>query len=111
ATALPGLGWLHAVPGLRVIMPLYAWPLVLLPLAQAAGRGVEVLGTRVGGTRGLVGLALAVGVLAGLVIEDHALDRTVRGVVETPAGVWGLLVPPLLASVAVIGGRLVQRIR
>jgi hypothetical protein len=38
-----GLGWIHSLPAVRYIQPVYAVPLVVLPLTQAAGRGVEVL--------------------------------------------------------------------
>jgi hypothetical protein len=37
------LSWLNDVPPVRLILPFYALPLVVLPLTQAAGRGVEVL--------------------------------------------------------------------
>jgi hypothetical protein len=38
-----GLGWIHSLPAVKYIQPVYAVPLVVLPLTQAAGRGVEVL--------------------------------------------------------------------
>ena len=38
-----GLEWIRDHTYLRYILSLYAWPLVLLPLTQAAGRGVEML--------------------------------------------------------------------
>jgi hypothetical protein len=38
-----GLGWVHSLPAVRFIQPVYAVPLVVLPFTQAAGRGIEVL--------------------------------------------------------------------
>jgi hypothetical protein len=38
-----GLEWIRDHTFLRYILTLYAWPLVLLPLTQAAGRGIEML--------------------------------------------------------------------
>lgn len=38
-----GLEWIRDHTFLRYILSIYGWPLVLLPLTQAAGRGVEML--------------------------------------------------------------------
>src|SRR5204862_316050 len=38
-----GLGWVHHLPGVRFILPLYGMPLVVLPFTQAIGRGIDAL--------------------------------------------------------------------
>lgn len=39
-----GLQWLHELPGVRIILPWYCYPLLVLPLCMAAGFGLQILG-------------------------------------------------------------------
>jgi hypothetical protein len=88
ATAPPGLAWLHRVPGLELIVPRYAWPLVLLPLAQAAGAELGTLATSGGRGAWLVALVVfGAGAIAVRVAYAPPLAR--------------ILLPLVVAAVAV----------
>jgi hypothetical protein len=67
-----GLGWMRRLPLLQYVYPMYCWPLVALPLAQAAGHGVAAVA--VGRERRIVVAALAiifVGALSLFLVEDY----------------------------------------
>jgi hypothetical protein len=112
-TAPPGLTWVGTLPGLAYLIPGYAWPLVVLPLTQAAGAGVALLRDR-----RLALLALAV-VLAGagsllLVADSHvkmpmhlAYGTVFARVLATAEGKLRLVAPLVVAAlVAVAAARL-----
>jgi hypothetical protein len=109
ATAPSGFSWIATLPGLSYLTPTYAWPLVTLPLTQAAGRGVGVLAAR--DERTVAAGALAV-VLAGaaslfLVADSHIrfplhleYGTVLRDVLARPEGMVRLAGPLLLAAIA-----------
>ncbi len=76
ATMPPGLMWLHRIPGLALIIPTYAWSLVVLTLTQAAGSGVRVLSARSG---------WRVGVLAFMLFAASALATLLFAKAYLPA--------------------------
>jgi len=39
----PGFGWLSSTPYIKDILPRYGWPLIVLPIAMAAGSGLDAL--------------------------------------------------------------------
>ncbi|MEN8182968.1 MAG: YfhO family protein, partial [Myxococcota bacterium] len=67
----PGLGWLHEVPGLALILPIYAWIWVMLPLTQAAASGASALSTPTGRRRALPVLAVVFSGSLAVLLVDH----------------------------------------
>ena len=57
--APPGLRWLYNAPGFRLLLPWYAWFLVALPVALAAGEAVWMISRKRGRWR-LLGAAVSV---------------------------------------------------
>ena len=123
--APPGLRWLHSLPLLHYILPSYAWSLVTLPLAQAAGSAVERL-DRPRGRRMLGGRARGRRRRARLVRRDaasasraHVRARPRHGAREASFGAGvapittALAVAALfvLARTALRGARAVRRAR
>jgi hypothetical protein len=110
-TAPPGLGWVGKLPGLVYLTPGYAWPLVVLPLTQAAGRGVEVFG--VSSERRIARLALAVVVVGAVslgLVGDSAIrypmhlayGTVLRRVLAAPEGALRLVASVLLAGLSLL---------
>jgi hypothetical protein len=58
ATVPPGFGWIAQLPGLRLLLPYYAWPLVSLSLTQAAGAAVAGFGEKRGRRAVAMGMLL-----------------------------------------------------
>lgn len=108
STAVFGLGWLHLVPVLKFILPQYGWPLVILPLTQSAGRGLDALSTRRGIVRLLVALALTTAACALVWAiptgpeSRAALGHLGRRALETAAGQARLFGPPLAMLLAAL---------
>jgi hypothetical protein len=107
AVALLGIGWafmppgaasIFSLPGLRLVLPMYAWPLIVLPLTQAVGDGLAALGRPREWRR--VGLALGCFVAAGVTIQ---LLR------NWTTAVW--LAPAACASLALTACLALQRAR
>jgi hypothetical protein len=81
ALAPPGLSVLGGLPGFRLILPMYAWPLVALALAQAAGSGVRALSGPGSLRAGGIALVLLLGLALALVSGAPFAARTVLPVV------------------------------
>jgi len=47
--APPGLGWLNQLPGLKIVLSWYCYPLVVVPLCVAAGFGLQKLNAQCNG--------------------------------------------------------------
>jgi hypothetical protein len=101
--APPGLGWLHALPGVGLILPTYGWPLVTIALTQAAGRAVAGLTER-GSWRAIAGAAVVVllGSTTLLLLDDPKLSKPFATILHSalhgPFGPLRLLLPPLFAA-------------
>jgi hypothetical protein len=112
----PGFAWLHDLPGLRLVLPTYPWPLVLIAVTQAAGQGVANLSERRGRRAVLIAFVLAILgstsllVVAEIVVADIKGDPKLFGtdrfgtglhdVIAGRAGAARLLAPPLFAAAA-----------
>ena len=113
ATMPPGLTWVHDLPALRLVMPTYAWPLVALPLAQAAGAGLVALGSPGGRRAASIGVIV---VWAGLLSLWPAADlnsyfnyaTVLRAALARREGIIRLVVPPMLALLVASAGRLMR---
>jgi hypothetical protein len=70
----PGTAIMRGLPGARLILPLYAWPLIQLVLAQAAGDGMSLLSGPAAARRGATALCvyLAASLVLGLVAPQEA---------------------------------------
>jgi Bacterial membrane protein YfhO len=92
----PGTAFIRELPGARLILPLYAWPLILLGVAQAAGEGVEVLRRANAARAGSIALAglLALALVLRLASADGGLFHTLA---------------PVLAAAAVLAACLLAR--
>ena len=110
-TPPPGFGWVHQIPLVRYVLAGYGLPLLVLPLTQAAGRGLEVV-TSPGGRR-TAALALAIVAIASgslLLLRDDGLAfpwtlrlwTTFRSVVSQPGGLARLVLPPAIALAAIV---------
>jgi hypothetical protein len=102
----PGLGWVARLPGISLILPAYATSLIALVLGQAAGRGVQGAALSREWRPLLVGLFLAlVGVLALWLIKSQPTwslqtAAMVYGALATSSGLARMLLPPMLALLA-----------
>jgi hypothetical protein len=105
-----GAGWLHAVPGLRLIIPTYAWPLVTLMLSQAAGLCIDEVAGASNRRRLHTALALVVAGFASLLLVTDSVTMlgafplrslTVQAL-GTSAGILRLVVPAAIAAAAVV---------
>lgn len=69
-----GLGWLHQLPGVRIILPWYCYSLIVVPLCIAAGYGLQIIASAPRANLLVVPLAVLAGVvLFGLVLAAIAL--------------------------------------
>lgn len=113
ATAPPGLDRVHALPGLRLVMPQYAWSLVALPWALCAGRALDDLaGEGVGALRGRLRLltttvVVGLGALSLRLVSDDpahrlAFRRLLDGALATRDGQLRIAVPLAIALVAAL---------
>jgi hypothetical protein len=57
--------WMNSLPGLRLILPMYAWSLVALPLTQILGDGIDALAGLRTRWSGAIALALTAGIILG----------------------------------------------
>jgi hypothetical protein len=96
STAPPGLAWIAQLPGVSIILPKYAGILVVLPLTQALGAGVEALRDERRGR--------ALGVALALVLAGVASLRLVQNI-SVPSGVLPLR-DALDGALGAAGGRL-----
>ncbi len=116
ATAPPGLAWVQTLPGLHLILPTNAWPLVVLPLTQALGRGVETLSTPRGRRLALIaGVAvILVGGSSLMLVKDappKMFASSLRAAVAEPGG-WVRLAWPAAFAAAVLAACVgLQRMR
>jgi hypothetical protein len=118
-TAPTGLAWLSELPGLRIVLPYYAGGLIALPLAQAAGAGIEALRDRHGARVVLVAPLLVLAGMACLLLVENvgekALTLTVRrtldGALATTDGRIRLAAPLLAAATGVGVWRALQGTR
>ena len=74
--------WMNWLPGLRLILPTYAWSLVALPLTQILGDGVDALA----GLRTRWSGAIAFGLTAGIILGRLTLAPSV---LRPPSAVLG----------------------
>lgn len=118
STALPGLGWLHSVPGLTLIISWYCWVLVILPFTQAAGHAIERIDTPKGRQALLAGAGVALAGITSLWLldaEGHRLGPAFRaaaaeGYVWAPVASGALLLV-LCAGLAWLPERMRETIR
>jgi hypothetical protein len=116
ATAPPGLAWIGRLPGLHVILPVYAWPLVALPLTQAVAMAVEDLDTRAARRALLAGLLLVLGgFLSLMLVRDmdagfgpRPFATAFAQTLAAPSGLLLLVLPPVITAAA-IGATVVLR--
>jgi hypothetical protein len=92
-----GLGWLNDLPPIRLILPFYALPLVLLPLTQAAGTGVEVLARASARVLGLAAAAPLLICLALWLVCFPAAGLTLAAALARTPHTW--LVPALVVVI------------
>jgi len=108
----PGLAWVHDLPGVGLILPIYAWPLIALPMTQAAGRGVRTMSEPeirkwVVLTLGLV----LIGVL-WLVFDRHGRSfEPILSAAISRSGYTGVFWPLVLAAFAMSLGCMLTRTR
>jgi hypothetical protein len=74
--------WMNWLPGLRLILPTYAWPLVALPLTQILGDGIDALAGLRKRWSGVIALALTAVVILGRL-------ATAPSVLQPPSAVLG----------------------
>lgn len=102
----PGFHWIAAVPGVRLIVPTYAWVLIALPLTQAAGAALQQCGTAAGRRRILLALALSSGGLAVLATARDVGWAAILGVRQAALHSRGgllLFAGPFAATAAAVG--------
>jgi hypothetical protein len=93
-----GFGWVNDLPLVSMILPIYALPLIALPLTQAVGRGVEVLAVL---PPRRLGAAIAVPILACLALWLVCAPNILRAVLPAllpSARIW--LAPAVTAVLA-----------
>jgi len=106
AIAPSGLGWVHKLPGMHLIMPNYAWVLITLPLTQAAGNGIAELDTKWGRRCALIALAVVVGSVVWLLLartnvgRKDEFGRVLIGAIKKK-GYWPVLWPVASASIVI----------
>ena len=91
-----GLEWIRDHTFLLYILPIYSWPLILLPLTQAVGRGVEMLTSL---TPRQIGLASAGSLVACLALW---IACGVNPFSMLPPTAFGRLLIPAAAAVAIL---------
>ena len=69
----PGTGWLFAPRATRLILPLYAWALVVLPLTQAAGTALQTAAGRRGRRAIALALVLTLAAIPVLLVSWNVL--------------------------------------
>ena len=116
AAAPPGLAWLHQIPGLRLVLPPYAWSLVVLPLTQAAGTGVVVIRTARGRRFAAIAVALVcAGLLSLMFVSDagplYPFGTSLRSALHQETGIIRLVLPPVVAMLVVLACGVVARSR
>jgi hypothetical protein len=114
----PGLAWVGHLPGLSLVLPIYAPGLIALVLAQCAGRGVEAAREARGRRALLAGLAVTFAGGAALLAIDLREwwprgAEIVRNARSSPQAALRLLLPavvlPAVAVFAALGRKSWQR--
>jgi hypothetical protein len=105
----PGLRWLVGLPGLRLILATYAWPLVLLPLAQAAGEGVRALSAPGGSRVGTIAVALVAAAAWVVSADARPPGDLLRPEMSVALPSWRLLAPALIAVFVVAASVVLRR--
>lgn len=100
----PGTSWVSRLPGAGLILPRYAWALVVLPAALAAGHGLQAF---IAGQRRwplLIGLALVMLATAALLVfgAPALLADAWTKALQNGRTVLMVLIPPLLALISVL---------
>jgi hypothetical protein len=104
-TSFPGLGWLHHVPGLTLILSWYCWVLVVLPFTQAAGRAIERLDSPEGRRAMAVGAGVVLASVSSiglLELDGHRLGSAFT-MAKNEGFVWGPLASSVLLLVLCVG--------
>jgi len=101
STAVPGLGWLHSVPGLTLIISWYCWVLVVLPFTQAAGHAIERIDTPRGRRALLAGAGITLAGMASLWLLDTEGHRL--GPAFSAAAAEGYVWAPVASGVLLLG--------
>lgn len=116
-----GLHWLHELPGVRIVLPWYCYPLVALPLCIAAGYGLQNLLDHLDQRKLRIALGLILALTTVAVLLALPITWRVREAVAQLVGhdiltewlvaplrlnllhlsVWPMLVSPLAALAAV----------
>jgi hypothetical protein len=115
ACAPPGLAWIHDIPGLRLILPTYAWPLVTLALTQAAGSGVAALcESRGRRSTALYVILVIIGATSLFLVRDVAhgpkpFAEPLRQAIAGGAGMIRLAWPMLFAVAALAISSVLQK--
>jgi hypothetical protein len=111
ALKISGLAWVHELPGVGLILPIYAWPLVTLPLTQTAGRGIRALSEPDIGKWIVLALGLVLIGVLWLVFDRHGRSfEHILSAAISQSGYAGLFWPLALAAFAMsLGCMLVRR--
>ena len=124
-----GLQWLHQLPGVRIILPWYCYPLLIVPLCLAAGFGLQILAAAprknlllVPFVAGVVGVVLGVAfVWFGMVPIGWTITNALKDIVgldllTVPIRIdlsilsdWHTYVSPVAGIVAVVAYALLCR--
>lgn len=109
--------WIQSVPALRLFAPYYGWPLVVLPLTQAAAAGLDRIARGVGTRTAPVAFALVAAALAALLwlgptdapVGGATLGRRFDAEWQTAAGRAAALLPAAVALAALGAAALLRR--
>jgi hypothetical protein len=115
ATQLPGLVWLHKLPGVKFVLPHYYWPMVALPATQLAAAGLP----RAGAVRrwmpavGAIALAAALFFWKrhGTVLQKWSFPSLTSKAASVAFLPWKIYVPIVVAGVLALAWLVLARTR